>query len=192
MQRLIPAVLLCLCAAARAGEVRIPPAPTPFRFDTESVTNAPLPRSATAGARLLRADVSLRATPSNNVEIAFGASRGGGGVLLPGDEDFAFGWENGAWFLESPTNRIRSAAFAEAAPRSLSFALRVREDGSPASLDVSDSIAGGLFAEVAEDPPAWLFSREWDAVRLTVRGTDERDEEISVRLDTDAGVLILR
>ena len=49
-------------------------------------------------------------------------------------------------------------------------------------------------AEVALPPatPAWLFSRDWDVVRLAVRGTDERDESLSVRLDTDAGVLILR
>ena len=45
---------------------------------------------------------------------------------------------------------------------------------------------------VTNAPPARLFSSDWDAVRLTVRGTDERDEALSVRLDTDAGVLILR
>ena len=45
---------------------------------------------------------------------------------------------------------------------------------------------------VTNAPPAWLFSRSWDTVRLTVRGTDERDEVLSVRLDTDAGIMILR
>lgn len=42
---------------------------------------------------------------------------------------------------------------------------------------------------VTNAPPAWLFSRAWNAVRLTVRGTDGRNESLSVRLDTDAGIL---
>lgn len=185
-------LLVALSLSASAGEVVLPPAPPPAHFDTESVTNAPLVRPMMDRARLLRASVSLRATPSNNVEVAFGASRGGDGVLLPGDESLAFGWENGAWFLASPTNRVRSSAFAEPAERTLSFRLRVREDGSPVSLAVSDAAAGGLFPDATNAPPDWLFSRDWDTVRLTVRGTDERDEALSVRLDTDAGVLILR
>lgn len=190
------APLCCLLAAlslsALAGEVSIPPAPPSAHFDTESVTNAPLRRAMMDRARLLRASVSLWATPSNNVELAFGASRGGDGVLLPGDESLAFGWENGAWFLASPTNRLRSAATNDAAQRTLSFKLRVREDGSPVSLSVGDDDVPDPFSDVTSAPPAWLFSRDWDVVRLTVRGTDERDESLSVRLDTDAGVLILR
>lgn len=170
----------------------MPVAPPPVHFDTESVTNAPLLRPMMERARIFRASVSLWATPSNNVEIAFGTSRGGDGVLLPGDESLAFGWENGAWFLASPTNRLRSAATNDAAQRTLSFKLRVREDGSPVSLSVGDDDVPDPFSDVTAAPPDWLFSRDWDVVRLTVRGTDERDESLSVRLDTDADVLILR
>ena len=170
----------------------MPAAPPPTHFDTEGVTNAPVLRSMMERARLLRVNVSLWATPSNNVEIAFGSSRNADGVLLPGDESLAFGWENGAWFLASSTNRLRSASTNDAAQRTFSFQLRVRENGSPVTLSVADSIAGGLFPDVTNAPPAWLFSRSWDTARLTVRGTDERDEALSVRLDTDAGILILR
>ena len=170
----------------------MPPVPPPVHFDTESVTNAPLLRPMMERARVFRASVSLRATPSNNVEVAFGTSRGGDGVLAGGDEDFSFGWENGAWFLASPTNRLRSAVTNDAAQRTFSLQLRMREDGSPFSLYVTDSVSGGLFPNITNAPPAWLFSRDWDVVRLTVRGTDERNESLSVRLDTDACILILR
>ena len=190
MLRVLP--LLLLCAAAHAAEVALPPAPPPAHFDTESVTNAPLLRPMMERARIFRANISLWATPSNNVELAFGTSRGGDGVLLPGDESLAFGWENGAWFLASPTNRLRSSVTNGAAQRTLSFKLRVREDGSPVSLSVGDDDVPDPFSDVTAAPPAWLFSRDWDVVRLAVRGTDERDESLSVRLDTDAGVLILR
>ena len=60
------------------------------------------------------------------------------------------------------------------------------------SLSVGDDDVPDPFSDVTAAPPDWLFSRDWDVVRLTVRGTDERDESLSVRLDTDAGVLILR
>ena len=185
-------LLAALCLSASAGEVALPPAPPPAHFDTESVTNAPLLRPMMDRARIFRASVSLWATSSNNVKLAFGKSRNDDGVLLPGDESLAFGWENGAWFRASPTNRLRSAATNDAAQRTLSFKLRVREDGSPVSLSVGDDDVPDPFSDVTAAPPAWLFSRAWNAVRLTVRGTDERNESLSVRLDTDAGVLILR
>ena len=100
---------LALAGGVRAAQVRLPSAPPPAHPDTESVTNAPLVRAAMDRARLFCADVTLFATPSNNVEIAFGAARRSDGVLLAGDEALAFGWENGAWFLASSTNRICSA-----------------------------------------------------------------------------------
>ena len=193
---MIRSFLLCLGLAlaggVRAAQVRLPSAPPPAHPDTESVTNAPLARAALDRARLFCADVTLFATPSNNVEIAFGEARRGDGVLLAGDEAFAFGWENGAWFLASSTNRICSATFNEAAERTLSFRLRVRADGSPVSFSMEDAAAGNLFPHMTNAPPSWLFSRDWDAVRLTVRGTDERNERLSVRLETDAAVLILK
>ena len=184
--------LLLLCAAAHAAEVDIPTAPPPVFADTESVTNAALPAAVMARARLLHCTVELGASASNCVEVAFGCDADGDGSLAEGEAAMRLGWDSGAWFLASPTNRVRSAAFAEAASRSLTFQLRVRENGSPVSLAVSDANAGGLFPDLANAPPAWLFSQDWDTVRLTVRGTDERDESLSVRLDTDAGILILR
>ena len=100
---ILPVLAALFVAAGAACGARIPvPAAPPSPFpDTEGATNAPLPRAAVEAARLLRAEISLDATPSNNVEVAFGASRDGDGALLPGDESFAVGWENGRWFLAS-------------------------------------------------------------------------------------------
>ena len=73
MMRVLPLVLLC--AVVHAAEVALPPAPPPAHFDTESVTNAPILPPMMERARIFRASISLWATPSNNVELAFGASR---------------------------------------------------------------------------------------------------------------------
>ena len=186
MMRVLPLVLLC--AVVHAAEVALPPAPPPAFADTESVTNAPLGR-ALETSRFLRVRIELTATPSNNVEVAFGT--GGGSELPFGSEAFAGGWDCGAWFIASPTNRIEGATCTNAAPRALSFEVRVAENGTPRVWTVS-TIGGGAFTNFPVGPPEWSFSRDWTTVRLAVRGVDARDETVSVRLDTDPGVLILR
>ena len=37
-----------------------------------------------------------------------------------------------------------------------------------------------------------MFSREWDAVRLTVRGVNEADETASVRFGPNPAMIIMR
>lgn len=190
------ALLLLLPSAPplRAAGFALPAPPPALFADTESATNAPLRRTAMERARLVRAELSLSATASNGVEAAFGNARGAGGALLPGDEAFAFGWENGAWFVACETNRFEAAAAGtNAARRTLALSMRLREDGSPLSFGAREAgSTNALFGTLAAAPPAWLFSRGWDAARLTSRGTDPRDEAASLRLDADAGVLVLR
>ena len=186
MLRAIP--LLFLCAAVRAGEVALSSAPAAANFDTESVTNASL-GSALASARFLRVEIALTASPSNNVEVAFGTTDDG--ELPFGDESFCLGWDCGTWFVASPTNRIEGVASTNAVLHSLLFEVRVAGDGTPRAWTVSTT-GGGAFTNLPAVPPDWTFSRDWSTVRLVVRGVDQRDESVSVRLDTDPGVLILR
>ena len=68
-------LLVLLCAVVHAAELRIPSVPPPAFADTESVTNAPLGR-ALETSRFLRVRIELTATPSNNVEVAFGTEEG--------------------------------------------------------------------------------------------------------------------
>ena len=168
--------------------VPVLPASSAGFADTESVTNTPL-GSVLASARFLRVQLALTASPSNNVEVAFGADRGG--KLAFGEESFILGWDCGSWFVSSPTNRIEGVAHTNSVPRTLSFEVRVAEDGTPLSWTVAPT-GGGAFTNLPAVPPAWTFSREWTIVRLAVRGVDVRDESVSVRLDADPGVLILR
>ena len=196
--RFLPILLLALAGgSARAAEVALPPAPPPAFPDTESTTNAPLPAAMVARARLAKARVALVATPSNNVQVAFGPARAPGGPLPHGDESLAFGWDAGAWFVSSPKGRVEEppAVAAEgAAARALVLSMRLAEPGRPVAFEArEEGSTNALFAALSAAPPEWLFSRAWNAARADVRGTDPRgDEAVSVRLDTDAGVLILR
>ena len=183
MPRALP--LLLLCAAVHAAEVQLPPAPPPAFADTESVTNAAL-GGAVATARLLRCTVELTATPSNNVEVAFGRDADGDGALAEGEAAMRLSWDCGAWFLESGTNRFEAAVAEPPSPARFELSLRVDERGAPVVWSC------GAFTNLPVRPPAWLFSRGWDVVRLSVRGFGPRDESVSVRFDADASVLILR
>ena len=94
--------------------------------------------------------------------------------------------------MASPTNRICSAPQEGTAPRTLSFTLRVSETGELPILSLTATGAGDAFAALVASPPAWMFSRDWDAVRLTIRGVDNPNENVSVQFNTDPGIIILR
>jgi hypothetical protein len=57
---------------------------------------------------------------------------------------------------------------------------------------VSATGADNAFPSLIASPPAWMFSREWNAVRLTVRGVGEADEAATVRFGPNPIFLILR
>ena len=172
--------------AGSAAGVVLPEVPAAAFADTESVTNEALPASAMASARMVRCMVELAASASNCVEVAFGRDADEDGALAGDEVAMRLGWDAGAWFLEGGTNRLEAAVAEPPTPARLELLLRVDERGAP--------VAGscGAFTNLPAQPPAWLFSREWNAVRLSVRGFGPRDESVSVRLDADASVMILR
>ena len=192
MIRIIALAASLVTSAALAWQTPVGPAPIPVFADMERTTNAMIQAGALQHCRVFECSVSLLATPSNAMEVAFGKSRNGDEALLPGEETFAVGWEGGAWFVASPTNRMCSALHEGAARRSLSFTLHVSEDGFPRMLALSADGADNAFPSLIASPPAWMFSREWNAVRLTVRGVGEADEAATVRFGPNPIFLILR
>ncbi len=193
LQAYIIAFTAALAAvAALAWQTPVGPAPMPTFDDMERTTNAPISPEAIQQCQVFECSVSLLASPSNAVEVAFGTSRNGDGILNHGDETFAVGWEGGAWFVASATNRICSVQQEGAARRSLSLSLHVSEDGVPRKLSLSADGAGNTFSAIIDSPAAWMFSREWDAIRLTVRGASDSIESASVHFGPNPAFIILR
>ena len=193
LQTYIIAFAISLAAtSALAWQTPVGPAPMPTFADMERTTNAPIDRATLQYTRVFECLVSLFANPSNAVEVAFGTSRNGDDVLYHGDETFAIGWEGGAWFVASATNRICSVQQEGAARRSLSFTLHLSENGAPRSLSLAATGTETAFPSLIASPPTWMFSREWDAVRLTVRGVSEADETVTVRFGPNPAMIILR
>ena len=192
LQAFIIALTASLAATALAWQTPVGPAPTPTFDDMERSTNAPINPEVLQRCRVFECSISLLATPSNAVEVAFGTSRNGDGILHHGDETFAVGWEGGAWFIASATNRIYSVQQDGTTRRSLSFTLHLSEDGDPHSLSLTADGTENAFPSLIASPPAWMFSREWDAVRLTVRGMDEAGEGATIRFGPNPAFIILR
>ena len=189
---IITLAALLAATASLAWQTPVGPAPAPAFTDMERSTNAPISPEAIQRTRVFECSISLIATPSNAVEVAFGTSRNGDGILHHGDETFAVGWEGGAWFIASATNRIYSVQQDGTTRRSLSFTLHLSEDGAPRSLSLSATGTENAFPSLINTPPTWMFSREGDAVRLAVRGVSEADEAATVRFGPNPAFIILR
>ncbi len=41
-------------------------------------------------------------------------------------------------------------------------------------------------------PPAWMYSKDWNLLKVIARGTDAQNEQITVKLSNDAVILLLR
>ena len=186
------ATMLITTATALAWQTPVGPASAPVFDDMERSTNAFIQAETIQRCRVFECSLSLLATPSNAVEVAFGSSRNGDGILHPGDETLAIGWEGGAWYAASATNRVCSAFLEGAARRSLSLTLHVSENSVPRTLSLAADGAGNAFSAIIDLPPDWMFSHEWDAIRLTARGACDSVESASVRFGPNPAFIILR
>lgn len=93
MKRHILSSIAVLIAASTWGRVAVPAElPPAVHADTETVTNVPFAVALDAAGRL-SFDLVCRATPSNNVEVAFGRDADGNGRLDVGEEGCLVGWD---------------------------------------------------------------------------------------------------
>ena len=90
----------CVCCIAfaastymAASALTLPPV---VHYDTETTTNVPFV-VATSGAGRFTLSLSCIATPSNNVEAAFGCDSNNDGVLDLGEMSFTIGWDCGTF-----------------------------------------------------------------------------------------------
>ena len=51
---------------------------------------------------------------------------------------------------------------------------------------------GAAFAQVSTNAPAWLYSRDWNLMRLTARGVDVQGERFEVEVQTSGFSINLR
>ena len=160
--------------------------------DTEVSTNVPFTAWEEHQKRF-EYRLSFEATPSNNVQVAFGNDVDADGVLGPDEERLVVGWDCGEWFVLDATNGVR---LVDAAPptnraQTLAFVCETRPDGAVKSLTLS-SDGVGLFPSLAATPPKGLYDTRWDMFRLTARGVDDPHAGFRVRTIPDGFSFIFR
>ena len=163
-----------------------PELPPVEHLDTETVTNVPF----TAWQEHLRHftfKLAFDATPSNNVEMAFGTDGATGttgvppvedGTLSPDECDLVVGWDCGAWFVEDGITGERVTAAPAGGCGAHELVVRVRLGRGGAIDDVRFLDNGAeVFAEFAASKPPWLHASGWNRPRLVGRGENVRAGE---------------
>ena len=182
----------CITAVA-AGASMIHPGQLPRGeyADTEATTNVPF-AFGQLGARNFQFEMSFAATPSNNVQLAFGRDADSDGVLSLEETDMTFGWDCGEWRIANgeTAETLSSAAATTNDVKALTWDLLLRR-GRPRRLSVLEN-GVAVFPERSGAPERWFFSPEWDMLRLTVRGVDAPQESVGVGMKISGYKINLR
>jgi len=169
--------------------------PEPIFADTEVSTNVAM-RVWTERTRMFNVTLQFDATPSNNVQAAFGADASADGNLSDEEAGLTLGWDCGEWFIASAdaTNRFTAAPAGTETRKELSFLMTLGADGLPRALELTDGTTPLAFAgiDLSPPPPAWMFSKDWNLLKVVARGTDAQNETVTVELANDAVILLLR
>ena len=160
--------------------------------DTETTTNVAFAAGIPYSGKFALA-LECLATPSNNVQVAFGTDADANGVLDLEETELLTGWDCGAWFVQQGYDAARLTA--SAAPTndigSLSWNIRLSSTGVPLNAAFNGNCTP-LFADVAAAHPNWLYTRSWNMLRLTGRGLDASGESFEVSILPDGFTIILR
>ena len=192
--RVIAAVLL-LAALSEVHALAMPELPPPVFADTEVSTNVAM-RAWTERMRMFNVTLSFDATPSNNVQAAFGTDESADGNLSAEEVGLTLGWDCGEWFIASAdsTNRFTAAPAGTETRKELRLQMNLGADGLPRALELTDGTTPLAFAgiDLSPPPPAWMFSKDWNLLKVVARGTDAQNETVTVELANDAVMLLLR
>ena len=182
------------CDLLAASTVAVPTLPPSEYADTEVSTNVSLAAAVTCATgdnvRFFDVELSLEATPTNNVEIVFGRDADGDGDLSRLERDFILGWDSGSWFWRDRRGNVESRMenADAAARRTLRWRVMLDADHLPRRVTATEG-RRTLCDQVAT---ASMFSSGWDTARIVARGHVAHGERINVKMDRNAMRIILR
>ena len=179
MKTLLLVVGIFFMAAAFAKQIIIQTQPVSPFADTEVSTNVVIHESRT-DVRNVQIHFQLEGTPTNNLEIAFGCDTNTNGVLDVSEIETVYGWRGGRYFIENVRawERIETPAAASALCGVIDIQLQHDKHFVPKSFAATcggESVFAGLSTM---PPPAWLFKREWNIVRVVRRGVGTPSERV--------------
>lgn len=144
---------------------------SPFA-DTEVSTNMVINK---ADINYVDLKFTFCGTPTNNLEMAFGTDANTNGVLDAEEVETRFGWRGGRYFIENALTCESFDSDAIAGSQSLSVELHLDIKTSPQQvrrIAFAGANASAFAGILSDRPPAWLWRREWNLMRVTRRGTE--------------------
>ena len=192
MKRAMTVLLLVGAMSAWASQPVVLSLPSVVHADAEVVTNMPLPALSQRSGKFAFS-LGCRATPTNNVEIAFGTDVDEDGVLAPRETRLVVGWDSGCWFVRRGFSGERSEVWRPSSdmPRTLSWELALGLCAVPRRLAVCEG-TDALDFELSPAAPNWLYDANWNLMRLTGRGLDVQGESFGVQFSPESFTVILR
>ena len=187
-----------LAVTAPALTLDVPRLPAPTFADREVSGDAAIPANAAENLRRFRLELTFDATPSNNVQIAFGRDAEPlDGALAAEETAFIIGWDSGGWFLRLAGLKERFVHVPADGQtprwRTLRAAIRVNTQGVPTAVEFSDDAGAFAFDGLPPaPPPPWLAPNNWNLLRVTVRGAAVAEEDVKIRFLPDGATIILR
>ena len=176
-------VIVCPALAARVAAPLPPPSPY---ADMETVTNVTFNVGA-SGDNLFALSLELNASPSNNVEVAFGSDANGNGALDDSEAAFAVGWDCGEWFFRDITADIADSCIGACGRKKLDWYLRLDKSLDPKTLHAQASGLGLPFPMTAT-----MYDPSWNVARVTARGFGNPEVVLKFGVTTIPLVLRLR
>lgn len=187
MRKLLTIVgLAVLAIPALAARVAAPLPPSSPYADTESVTNVTF-GAGVPGDNVFAMSLELDASPSNNVEVAFGCDANGNGTLDDSEASFAVGWDCGEWFFRDIAADIADSCVGACGRKKLEWDLRLDKSLSPKTLHAQ---VGGLALPFIMTPT--MYDPSWNVARVTVRGLGNPEAVLKFGATTVPLVMRLR
>ncbi|MGN0844558.1 MAG: hypothetical protein ACI4QT_04975 [Kiritimatiellia bacterium] len=181
---LVLMLALCLCPGLSAKEIAVgTQGVSPFP-DSEVSTNIAFNASRN-DVKTFDVRIELASSVSNCVQVAFGRDADGDGELAPEETGLVLGWRSGRYFVEDVAGENRYFETESVADSGLRF-LHLNAAMDSAFVPRRASFKNGLgacFAEIADACPPWLFSAEWNLLKITRRGADSAGELCRIRND---------
>ena len=194
IRALLLAVLMSAGFAAFAGRSIVVPAfPTSIFADTEVSTNIVLHGCRTDTWKV-DLHIQLAGTPTNDLEVAFGRDVNTNGVLDIEEIETMYGWRGGRYFVENVSgwDRIETEAATNALCGVLEVSLQNNSSAVPRRFAATCGGVAAFASLAATPPPAWLFRREWDMVRVVRRGAGIPSEWVRCDIEYQSFSIRLR
>ena len=179
--------------AALARTILVPTQPVSPYLDTEVSTNFALHagRTDTWGFDLR---IQIAGAPTNDLEVAFGVDANTNGVLEVEEIETVYGWRGGRYFVENVPawEWIEVEAITNVLCGVCDIHLENNASVVPKRFAATCGGVAAFGGLATTPPPAWLFKREWDMVRVVRRGAGIPSEWVRCDIEYQSFSIRLR